>query len=611
MQIQTTNKKPADKKVQFSQRGNVVLFGLFLPVAWEIQVLRKNTSADRALAFSSPGQEIVLTITDTHQSSLCAGARVTPRDSPTRDAGRPESEATNPNRTARPRPGGHKEVPRSARRPQPGGKGGPRARHRAWPHSSPGAPPGHRPHRAGERPERRGRRLPPQGDWEANRHWPGPARTWKRRPLPAGRPAEERPRTPAAAYLPAAPAAAAAAPPSLTPAASPPPQPIGGPSPQLSSHWATRAKAGQHARLPARSRVSGASPGKRTATRHVAAGGAGRPHKPRGRAAGTRVGGEKVPLLLTVLGPGPAPAVRVRPRTPAGGILGGSVSRRLRLPGSQAARGSRLRGAAGGSPRPSSVGSSLLPGRPPVPAHAPAGALSLGEKTPRPERPPRRAEPPSGPCVLTRCGPRPDARPSSPRTPLRSGGAHCPRDRAASRASPEPGDAAGRGAAFPFRTAGVSRPPGTARDPPAQTGHEARHPTGPGPGPGPPGSRSGHTPPVEGGRTRTARGRREPEVAAVTPTPADAGRRRYCACVAGSPAPGAGCGATVGPEAEPVSAASPPRRRGTMSQRLPGEQQAAPPGQVGAGRGGSGRVSPPLASPPLGGGPRQGTGTAT
>lgn len=43
--------------------------------------------------------------------------------------------------------------------------------------------------------------------------------------------------------------------------------------------------------------------------------------------------------------------------------------------------------------------------------------------------------------------------------------------------------------------------------------------------------------------------------------------------------------------------ATPPRRRRRMSQRLPGEQQAAPPGQVAVGRG----------SARLGGGPRHGT----
>lgn len=96
------DKKPADKKVQFSQSGDIILYeldGLFLPVAWEIQVLRKNMSTDRALAFSGPGQEAVLTITDTHESSLCAGAQVTARDSPT-DTGRPESEGQT--RAARP-----------------------------------------------------------------------------------------------------------------------------------------------------------------------------------------------------------------------------------------------------------------------------------------------------------------------------------------------------------------------------------------------------------------------------------------------------------------------------------------------------------------------------
>lgn len=45
-----------------------------------------------------------------------------------------------------------------------------------------------------------------------------------------------------------------------------------------------------------------------------------------------------------------------------------------------------------------------------------------------------------------------------------------------------------------------------------------------------------------------------------------------------------------------MSDASPPRRCRRMSQRLPGEQQAAPPGQVGAGRGGCSADLPPLSS---------------
>lgn len=94
------------------------------------------------------------------------------------------------------------------------------------------------------------------------------------------------------------------------------------------------------------------------------------------------------------------------------------------------------------------------------------------------------------------------------------------------------------------------------------------------------------------GRTRVGDGPREPEVAAVTLSPASGGdggaRARQEAPPSQAEGAGLAGGATVGPGAEPVVrgvSATPPRRRRRMSQRLPGEQQAAPPGQVGAGLG--------------------------
>lgn len=106
---------------------------------------------------------------------------------------------------------------------------------------------------------------------------------------------------------------------------------------------------------------------------------------------------------------------------------------------------------------------------------------------------------------------------------------------------------------------------------------------------GPPGS---HAPPRSRatGRTRIGDGPQEPEAAAVTrpratqQVPSGGGTAR-----ARQEAPPPGRGGGVGCRSDRWAggragvrgvSATPPRRRRRMSQRLPGEQQAAPPGQV-------------------------------
>lgn len=196
-------------------------------------------------------------------------------------AGRGESEATNPNRTARPRLGGRKEAARSARQPQPSGNGGPQARRRARRSAGPGragllgqAPPSHCPHTAGARPApgreaRPGTPSPAPGRLREEAR-PGPARPRQllllllrlppppapQRGGPAPRPPHPHPGIPPRR-------ACHGRGRSTEPHArrgSAPSAPIGRPAPQLGSHWAVCGKAGQQMRLTALCRVSGASP---------------------------------------------------------------------------------------------------------------------------------------------------------------------------------------------------------------------------------------------------------------------------------------------------------------------------------------------------------------
>lgn len=74
---------------------------------------------------------------DTPKRLVHRGTTDTPTDRPT--AGRGEVKATNPNRSARPRPVvGLKATPHSARRPQHSGRGGSQARRQTGPCSSAG-----------------------------------------------------------------------------------------------------------------------------------------------------------------------------------------------------------------------------------------------------------------------------------------------------------------------------------------------------------------------------------------------------------------------------------------------------------------------------------------
>lgn len=191
-------------------------------------------------------------------------------------AGRGESEATNPNRTARPRLGGRKEAARSARQPQPSGNGGPQARRRARRSAGPGRTPRPGPTKP----------LPPHSRGETGAR----ARSAAGDPLPRPRATERggpaRPRQLLLLLLrlppPPAPQRGGPAPrpprphPGIPPRrachgrgrstepharrGSAPSAPIGRPAPQLGSHWAVCGKAGQQMRLTALCRVSGASP---------------------------------------------------------------------------------------------------------------------------------------------------------------------------------------------------------------------------------------------------------------------------------------------------------------------------------------------------------------
>lgn len=102
--------------------------------SWE-----RTVSADWALAFQALGKKSFYpSHTRTEKRLVRQGTSHIPRqtDWPTAGCG---SEATNPNRTDRPQPGGRKAAPRRARRPQPSGSGGPQAsgpRSSAGPHQA-------------------------------------------------------------------------------------------------------------------------------------------------------------------------------------------------------------------------------------------------------------------------------------------------------------------------------------------------------------------------------------------------------------------------------------------------------------------------------------------
>lgn len=240
------------EKVQFSQRGYIISYeldGLFLPVAWEIQVLRKDRQRCLGVGFSSPGQEVILSITHAHRKAACA-----PGHKP-----HPETDRLT-NRWVRKRgdkPEPHRQA--TTRRTKSGTAPCPAAP--AWRQRRPPgqraallcrAPPGHRLRKAGTRPaagESRGQRPPSQT--ECNRK---PATGLAPPTATAARP------IPTTAYLPATPAAATAALPSLTPAAGPPPQRLLAEPPASQLLFGNVCQGGAEGSLDRPSRVSGTSP---------------------------------------------------------------------------------------------------------------------------------------------------------------------------------------------------------------------------------------------------------------------------------------------------------------------------------------------------------------
>lgn len=199
------------------------LDGLFLPVAWEVRVLRTDLSADRALAFQALGKKSFYPSRTRTKAPCAPGHNSQPDGRLGAGGGKPQPHGQATTRRAESGTAPCPPAPAQQQEMSPG-----QARRRAGPRSSAGPHQAAAPAQLGQdrrQGEKRGRRNPPAPARlkESTRHQrrlPPPP------PPPIPQKGDPARLTPTPAYLPAAPAAATAAQPSLTPTAGPPPQPL-------------------------------------------------------------------------------------------------------------------------------------------------------------------------------------------------------------------------------------------------------------------------------------------------------------------------------------------------------------------------------------------------